>query len=826
MNTLKNLLILLLILSLSGLSAQHVSFDTQWAFKSEGNSEQLFRTGVRTAEGGAMMAGFTRSRRGKKEDGWIVKLDEQGQQEWEYVNGGEGNDGFYDILSTADNAYLATGNTSIQDNVKGWMVKVTAEGEKLWERSFSAGFSNYFRKVIETRDGGYLAVGETYFISQEDFDGWVVKVSRDGQLEWERTISEAGTDVLSDVIQLSDGTYAVAGSTKDKGSEFYRGLLVHLDEKGQPIQKKLFTSSGNLLIYGLTYTFDGGIALIGSINEEEQEATSGWLVKLDNKWNTQWEKQYGYQRILNLKEIQPTADGGYLLVGTKNISQTQDYDEWILKLDRQWRIVWDNTFSFANVDQINDLISIKEGEYIFVGSTKVPGSAQHLGWAMQLGVISPKMKIEQFVYEKMEEWKQRGEYETTEDFLARVTAQNRQKKAKELEQIMLNELKTELRKSIFGEEFKLGKYDPDHQTYLITYQDDKFVLPVPVEEAPVFKGVFGQALFGNVDFILNGEYLRISHFEIQHPALSKTYVWDYTTDYPYEPTEIIYNFGGLPDLANDPNIQNKGRTSRIRVDSEIPQTKRQRPNTYALIIGNEDYRSYQPNLNFEANVPFAVNDARIFREYCIKTLGIPARNITLLTDATLAQMTTAIDRLNKLAEVSQGKAELVFYYAGHGFPDQQTKEAYLMPVDVSGTNVQIAIKLKDLYDKLAQYPTEKVTVFLDACFSGAGRGAGLLASRGVRIRPKNNLVKGNMVVFTSSSGEESSGPYYDKRHGLFTYFLLEKLNTSRGDLTYAELAEHLSNTIPRESILINNQRQNPSILVGSAVEGEWKAWRF
>ncbi len=826
MKALKALLLFFLFsILLFSLSAQHVSFEPLWDFRSESSADQLFRTGVRTYDGGVMLAGVTSARRGKKEDGWIIKLNEKGEQEWEYVNGGNGNDGFYDITATSDNAFLAVGQTLIDDNIQGWMVKVASDGKKLWERSFSAGISNYFRKVIETSDGGYLAVGETYFISKEDFDGWLVKVDKNGQVEWERTIGEAGTDVLSDVIQLADGQYAVAGASQDPETGFYKGLFVQLSSGGEPIFKKKFEAPGNHLIYGLTYTYDSGIALIGAVTSEDEQTTSGWLAKLDAARTVQWEKQYGYQRIINLKEIQPTPDGGYLLVGTKNISETEDYDEWILKLDRQWRIVWDQTFSFDEVDQINDLISGKEGHYLFVGSSRAAGVSRHKGWAIQLNVVSPKMKIEQYVYEKIKEWKQRGEFEKTDDYLSRMTEDNRIRKAKAFEQTILNNLKEQIRSSIYGEEFKLGRYDPDNEAYLVTYQDNEFVIPVKVENAPVFKGVFNEALFGNFDFILSGEYLRISHFEIQHPSLPKTYVWDYTTNYPYEPTEIEYNFGDLPSLA-DNNNPNQLPSRRVPVDRDIPQTNKQKPNTFALIIGNEDYRSFQPGLDFEANVRFAENDARIFREYCIKTLGIPARNITLLTNATLAQMTTAIEKLVKLAEVGEGQAELLFYYAGHGFPDQQTKEAYIMPVDVSGTNVQIAIKLRDLYAQLAQFPTQKVTVFLDACFSGAGRGAGLLATRGVRIRPSKDQVPGNLLVFTSSSNEESSGPYYDKQHGLFTYFLLEKLNTTQGNLTYAELADYLTSTIPRESILINNQRQNPSVLVGKKVEEDWKEWKF
>ena len=121
------------------MQAQQVSLDTRWAFQSEGASEQLFRTGVRTYEGGLMMAGFTRTRSGKKVAGWIVKLNADGNQEWAYVNGGDGNDGFYDLLATSDNAFLAVGNTIIGDNTEGWFVKVASDGQKLWERSFSAG---------------------------------------------------------------------------------------------------------------------------------------------------------------------------------------------------------------------------------------------------------------------------------------------------------------------------------------------------------------------------------------------------------------------------------------------------------------------------------------------------------------------------------------------------------------------------------------------------------------------------------------------------------------------------------------------------------------
>lgn len=263
------------------------------------------------------------------------------------------------------------------------------------------------------------------------------------------------------------------------------------------------------------------------------------------------------------------------------------------------------------------------------------------------------------------------------------------------------------------------------------------------------------------------------------------------------------------------------------VDINIPQTKDKNAMVYALVIGNEDYKSQQADLNSEVNVDFAVNDAKIFKEYLVKTLGIPEENITLLLNATSGKMNQAISKLNKIAEVSNGKAELIFYYAGHGLPEESSKEPYIVPVDISGTSVHNGgIKLADLYHKLTQFPSKKVTVFMDACFSGGGRNAGLVSMRAVKIKPKENPIQGNLIVITSSSGDESSAPYKEKQHGLFTYYILKKLQESKGECTYKELSDFVSENVTLKSVLINNKSQTPQTLVSSEIQEKWAKLKF
>lgn len=261
------------------------------------------------------------------------------------------------------------------------------------------------------------------------------------------------------------------------------------------------------------------------------------------------------------------------------------------------------------------------------------------------------------------------------------------------------------------------------------------------------------------------------------------------------------------------------------VDKNIPQTEKINPHCYALIIGNYDYHSYQNGLNSEQDVPFAAEDATMFKEYCEKTLGIEAKNISFLSNATAAKMNQEIDFITRLA-AHDPQAEIVFYYAGHGFPDELTKTSYLIPVDVNVTNLSSAIALYDLYQKLSATQAQKITVFLDACFSGGGRDMGLLASRGIKVTPQKDKLSGNIVVFSATTADQVALPYSDKKHGMFTYFLLKKLQESRGDCTYGELFDYLNSNVVESSLRVNRKDQAPEVNTSLQVQEAWKDWRF
>ena len=252
------------------------------------------------------------------------------------------------------------------------------------------------------------------------------------------------------------------------------------------------------------------------------------------------------------------------------------------------------------------------------------------------------------------------------------------------------------------------------------------------------------------------------------------------------------------------------------VDQNIPEAPATNTNTFAIIIANENYLKETP-------VQYALNDGQMFKTYCQKVLGLPEDNIHYTEDATLNMILTEVDWISKVARAYNGEASLIVYYAGHGIPDEASGSSYLLPVDGIGNNLRTGYSLAELYKTLGALPAKSVTVFMDACFSGAKRGEGMLASaRGVAIKAKPEAPKGNMVVFSAAQGDETAYPYEDKGHGLFTYFLLKKLQETKGQVSLGELAQYVQQQVSRRSIVANGKSQTPCVTPSESVVGTWK----
>ena len=288
--------------------------------------------------------------------------------------------------------------------------------------------------------------------------------------------------------------------------------------------------------------------------------------------------------------------------------------------------------------------------------------------------------------------------------------------------------------------------------------------------------------------------------------------------------DIPLHFGQYVGSSIAMNVERKDEDVAIKkvslvsdVDENIPVAATPNTNTFALIIANEHYTQV-------AAVPFALNDGKVFREYCMQTLGLGPKNIRYIPDATGNQIKAGVNWLASVTEAFDNP-QVIVYYAGHGIPDEATNSAYLLPVDGNGSDVTTGYKLDNLYATLGSMPASRITVFMDACFSGSKREQGMLAeARGVALKSKSGVPQGKMVVFSAAQGDETAYPNREQQHGLFTYYLLKKLQETKGDISLKALGDYITKQVSQQSLLLNSKKQTPCVIPSSVVGSEWQSW--
>ena len=200
-----------------------------------------------------------------------------------------------------------------------------------------------------------------------DFDYWILKLDNSGNIEWQTTIGGNDSEVLSSMIQTTDGGFLVGGYSKSNISgektENSRGgndcWIIKLNSSGNIEWQKTIGGSGTDYLFSLIETNDSGY-LIGTtstsnISGEKTENSNGysdyWVLKLNNTGNIIWQNTIGGNQEDFLKDIIQTSDGKYMLAGWSysNISGDKiensrgEEDYWILKIDEIGEIIWQKT---------------------------------------------------------------------------------------------------------------------------------------------------------------------------------------------------------------------------------------------------------------------------------------------------------------------------------------------------------------------------------------------------------------------------------------------------------------------------------------------------
>jgi hypothetical protein len=224
------------------------------------------------------------------------------------------------------------------------------------------------------------------------------------------------------------------------------------------------------------------------------------------------------------------------------------------------------------------------------------------------------------------------------------------------------------------------------------------------------------------------------------------------------------------------------------------------PDDWGLIIGIEEY-AHLPR------VDFARKDALVIKEYFNRILGVPEHNIISLidSDATKARISGYL-RSFIPANVNKNST-LYVYFAGHGAPDMEKGDPYLVPYDGDTLFIEeTGYKLREFYKEINDLDINQAYVFLDSCFSGVASRAAEMLTKGSRpalLKVEDiGLATQEVIAMTAATGGQTSNPLPREEHGLFTYYLLSALSGKADEnedrfITIKEIYTYVSRHVTR-----------------------------
>ena len=336
----------------------------------------------------------------------------QPSMQWAKCFGGKGNDVAQSMIQTYDGGYLIVGSTnSLDGDVAGlhdslgsradyWLIKLDSNGILLWQKCIGGSDKDSATCLIQTKDSGYAICGYSWSddgdVAGNNYhysaDFWVVKLSSQDSIQWQKTYGGYQDDKAYSIIQTYEGGYMVAGNTMspDGNVTGYHGAtdywIIKLDSLGNLIWNKCYGGSGDETAKSIVQTFDGGYIICGFTDSDNGDVTglnkdnSGnntydiWIVKTDSAGEILWEKTYGGMQNDYGCAIIQTKDSGYAIFGTcdfgKNDSGYYFYDDYcLIKIAGNGAIEWQQRYGGSNYDEASSMTQTNDGGFLLAGYT-------------------------------------------------------------------------------------------------------------------------------------------------------------------------------------------------------------------------------------------------------------------------------------------------------------------------------------------------------------------------------------------------------------------------------------------------------------------------
>lgn len=283
------------------------------------------------------------------------------------------------VIQTSDEGYAMTGG--YYGDV--CLIKTDSLGVIEWEKLLCLNYSDNGQAIIQTSDKGYAITGFTYQSETNNSDVLLVKTDCNGNIEWHKHYGGPKEDQGYSLIQSKDDGYVVAGTSNSYGHsiDFY---LLKVDKKGNMQWNKTFGWQNIDAAFSIIQTMDDGYAIAG-LTDGPSGGSDSWLIKTDSNGAMQWNRIYGTKRTVeNIEQVIQASDGGYVLAGLYGPPENGPSDFLLIKTDVNGFVEWERTFGGSNDDMAKDVVQTSDNGYAIVGTTKSFGAGYSDVWLVKV----------------------------------------------------------------------------------------------------------------------------------------------------------------------------------------------------------------------------------------------------------------------------------------------------------------------------------------------------------------------------------------------------------------------------------------------------------
>jgi hypothetical protein len=368
-------------------------------------------------------------------DCWLLKISESGDLEWENSFGGDGPEWVHGIRQTPDGGYAFVGVNGSDDNYMvsdnhgsydGWLVKLDSDGNYEWHKSYGGPLNETFYDFIQLEDESFVMTGACWsntvngipVSNHGSCDLWIVKTDSQGNIIWQHLYGGYHQDDGQSIEQTPDGGFIICGTTlSDDGNVsgfhgFWDRWIVKLDSLGNIEWTKCYGGSEADAGRDIALTNDGGYIAIGESRSIDGDVIGNhggydaWVTKIDSVGNLIWQRSLGGSDADNSCSIIQTQDEEYFIPAyTRSndgdvIANHGLLDIWTVKLDPNGNIKWQRCFGGSNDDNSLCSLEIACDEYFIIGSSSSDdgdilsnfGSSDY--WVLYIACESGPLSIE------------------------------------------------------------------------------------------------------------------------------------------------------------------------------------------------------------------------------------------------------------------------------------------------------------------------------------------------------------------------------------------------------------------------------------------------